>query len=163
MPDAPPSTHQRIYYHRLGTAQSEDDLIYARPDAPNLGFTTDISDDGRYLISHVWDGTDNRNRVYYLDLETKGEFVRLIDVMEAKYNFIGNDGSLFYFETDLEAEFGRIIGIDITQPEKEHWQEIVPETEDAIYLVEMVHNEFIIDRLHHAYHRLYRYSLEGAY
>ena len=161
MPDAPPSTHQRIYYHRLGTPQSEDELIYARPDAPNLGFTTDISDDGRYLISHVWDGTDNRNRIHYLDLETKGEFVRLIDVMEAKYNFLGNDGSLFYFETDLEAEFGRIIGIDITQPEKEHWQEIVPETEDAIYLVEMVHNEFIIDRLHHAYHRLYRYSLDG--
>lgn len=161
MPDAPPSTHQRIYYHRVGTPQSEDELIYARPDAPNLGFSTDLSDNGRYLISHVWDGTDNRNRVYYLDLATKGEFVRLIDVMEAKYNFLGNDDTLFYFETNLDAENGRIIAIDINKPAKEHWQEIVPATEDAIYLSKMVHNEFIIDRLHHAYHRLYRYSLDG--
>ncbi len=163
MPDVPPSTHQRIYYHRVGTPQSEDELIYARPDAPNLGFSTDLSDNGRYLISNVWDGTDNRNRVYYLDLATKGEFVRLIDVMEAKYNFLGNDDTLFYFETDLDAENGRIIAIDINQPAKEHWQEIVPATEDAIHLSKMVHNEFIIDRLHHAYHRLYRYSLDGKF
>lgn len=162
MPDAPPSTHQRIYYHKLNTPQSADELVYARPDAPNLGFNPVLSDDDRFLILQVWDGTDNRNRVYYQDLQTQGDFVRLIDVMEAKYEFLGNDGPLFYFETDLNAENGRIIAINIANPAKEKWQEIIPEGDDALYITQLIHDEFVIVRLHHAYHRLFRYALDGT-
>ncbi|MCB8986035.1 MAG: S9 family peptidase [Ardenticatenaceae bacterium] len=162
MPDAPPSTHQRVYFHRLGTPQSADALVYSRPDAPDLGFAPELSKDGRYLILTVWEGTDVRNRVYYRDLSAGDDFVRLIDVMEAKHDFLTNDGPVFYFITDLEAANGRILAIDISQPDRANWREIVPEQEDVVETAVVVHDEFIIDYLHHAHHRLRRFALDGA-
>ncbi|HID50606.1 MAG TPA: S9 family peptidase, partial [Anaerolineae bacterium] len=162
MPDAPPSTHNRVYFHRLGAPQAEDTLVYARPDAPNLGFAPEITDDGRYLILHVWDGTDTRNRIYYRPLDSDGDFIRLIDVMEAKYHFLGNDGPLFYFETDLAAENGRIIAIPTDQPDRANWQEVVPQSDDVIESSRMVNNQFVVMRLHHASHRLHLYDLDGT-
>lgn len=162
MPDAPPSTHQRVYYHRLGTPQSEDALIYARPDAPELGFQPEVTHDGRYLLLHVWEGTDRRNRIYYRDLHGSSDVVRLLDEMDAKYIFVGNDGPVFYFETDLDAPNGRVIAIDVTQPQRGHWRELIPEQEDAIAFTTLVHDQFIIARLHHAHHRLFVHHLDGA-
>ncbi|HFE66825.1 MAG TPA: S9 family peptidase, partial [Chloroflexi bacterium] len=137
-------------------------LVYARPDAPNLGFAPEITDDGRYLLLHVWDGTDTRNRIYYRPLDSDDEFIRLIDVMEAKYHFLGNDGPLFYFETDLDAENGRIIAIPTDQPDRANWREIIPQSEDVIESSRMVNNRFVVMRLHHASHRLHLYNLDGA-
>lgn len=161
MPDAPPSTHNRVYFHRLGRPQSEDELVYARPDAPDLGFAPEISDDGRYLILHVWQGTDTRNRIYYRPLDAAGDFIRLIDVMEAKYHFLGNDGPLFYFETDLEAANGRIIAIPTDRPDRANWREIIPQASDVIEFSRMVNDQFVVVRLQHASHRLYLYHLDS--
>lgn len=162
MPDAPPSTHQRVYFHRLGAPQSADELVYSRPDAPDLGFAPHLSENGRYLLLTVWEGTDNRNRFYYRDLSTGGDFVRLIDVMEAKYEFLTNDGPVFYFITDLEAANGRILALDISQPDRANWHEIVPEQEDVVETAVVVHDEFIVDYLHHTHHRLRRFALDGT-
>lgn len=162
MPDALPSTHQRVYFHQLFTPQALDMLIYGRPDAPNLGFIPEVTDDGRYLILHVWDGTDNRNRIYYQDLAVGGEFVRLIDVMEAKYEFIANDGPLFYFLTDHDAPNGRVIALDITHPARDQWAEIIPETNDVIDICRLINQQFVVVRLHHASHRLFLYGKDGT-
>ena len=158
LPNASPSTHNRVYFHRLGTPQAEDALVYARPDAPNLGFAPEITDDGRYLILHVWDGTDSRNRIYYRPLASEDDFIHLIDVMEAKYHFLGNDGPLFYFETDLDAANGRIIAIPTDQPDRANWREIIPQSDDVIEFSRMVNNQFVVARLHHASHRLHLYD-----
>lgn len=162
MPDAPPSTHQKVYFHKRGTPQAEDELIYARPDAPNLGFHPQLSDDGRYLILTVWDGTDRRNMVTIRDLHSGGGFVSLIDQMEAKYIYLGNDDHLFCFETDFEADNGRIIAIDLENPVKEKWQEIIPETGEVIDACHIVNDQFVVKRLHHASHRLYLFQKDGS-
>ncbi|MBK8987074.1 MAG: S9 family peptidase [Chloroflexi bacterium] len=168
LPDAPPSTHQRVYFHRLGAPQTDDVLVYARPDAPELGFMAQLTDDGRYLLLTAWDGTDPRNRFYYCDLSAgrdlsaSADFVRLIDEKEAKYDFLTNDGPVFYFVTDLDAPNGRIIAIDVSQPDRANWREIVPEGEDVVETAVVVHDELIIDYLHHAHHRLSRHTLDGA-
>src|SRR2546427_1267792 len=60
---------QRVYYHRLGTDQSQDRLVYERPDQPDCGMNAEMTDDGRYAVLNVWLGPDRRNRVYYLDLK----------------------------------------------------------------------------------------------
>lgn len=160
-PDAPPSTHQRIYFHQLGTAQSKDTLIYARPDAIDLGFAPQISEDGRYLLVQVWQGTDRRNRFYYRDLAENGDFVRLLDDLDARYHFIENDGPLFYFETDLDAENGRIIAIDITQPARENWRELIPEQPQVIDFCVMVNNQFVIAYLQDAHAQLRFFQANG--
>lgn len=161
MPNAAPSTHQRVYFHKLGTKQAEDKLIYARPDDPNLGFNPTLSDDGRYLILTVWVGTDRRNQLIVHDLQSEDEFIYLIDRMEAKYQFLGNDGSVFYLETDLDAENGRVIAIDLKNPTRENWQEIIPQTDEVIEFCRLINQQFVVNRLHHASHRLYLYQKDG--
>ncbi|KAA3662417.1 MAG: S9 family peptidase, partial [Chloroflexi bacterium] len=162
MSDAPPSSHHRVFYHKLGTPQSDDQLVYARPDAPDLGFQPYMTEDSRFLTLHVWEGTDRRNRFYYKDLESDGEFVRLLDDLDAGYNCIGSDDTVFYFQTDFEAENGRVIAIDLTKPARDNWQELIPEQNDAIAFSLMVNNQFVIARLHNAHHWLFVYNLDGT-
>ncbi len=163
MPDALPSTHQRVYYHQLGTAQSEDKLIYARPDAPEMGFFPTVTDNGRYLILTVWESTARLNRIYYRDLETESEFVRLLDDMDGEYLFLGNDDATFYFQTDLGAPNGRFIAIDIDSPDRANWQELISENSDAVAFSQIVHDKFVVARLHHGHHKLHIYALDGTH
>jgi prolyl oligopeptidase len=162
MPAAAPSTHQRVYFHQLGTDQTADLLIYARPDIPELGFDMALSGDGRYLILTGWEDTDPTNRVFVNDSESDEGFVALIPEREHRYEFLTNDGSLFYFWTDFGAENGRVIAIDLEHPAPEAWQEVVPEADEVIETVQVVHDELIVNRLQHAAHRLYRYALDGT-
>src|SRR5882762_8464120 len=98
----------------------------------------EVTDDGRYAVLQVWLGTDRRNRVYYLDLKqakrpkVTGEVVRLLDDFDASYSFVGNDGPVFYFLTDLDASRKRVIAIDTRHPERAHWREIIPQSTDVL-------------------------------
>lgn len=161
MPEAAPNTHQRVYFHQIGTPQDKDKLIYARPDAPNLGFRPQVSDDGRYLLLTVWDGTDRRNRFYYRAIDDSGDFIRLLDKFDAMYRFLGNDDGLFYFHTDLDAENGRLITIDTANNNKLH--ELIPEQSDPIAHALMVNNQLALVRLHNAHHNLHIHHLDGRY
>jgi prolyl oligopeptidase len=67
--------NQKLYYHRVGTPQSEDVLVYARPDHPDWGFNADVSEDGRWLVITVWKGTDDKYMVYYKDLTMRPSFI----------------------------------------------------------------------------------------
>jgi prolyl oligopeptidase len=160
--------NQKLYYHRVGTDQQEDVLVYERPDQPEYGFGGSVTDDGRYLIVNVWHGTDRRNRVHYMDLQdpdaprVDGAIVRLLDDFDASYSFVGNDGSVFYFYTDLDAPRRRLIAIDITQPEREHWREIIAEGDDVMRFVQIVHNTFVANYLHDAHTRVALYQMDGA-
>jgi prolyl oligopeptidase len=152
---------QKVYFHRPGEAQVQDTLVYERPDQKEWIFGTDVSEDGRFLILHVWQGTDVRNRVFYQDLPSGGPVVELISELEAAYAFVGNDGPVFYLRTDLDAPRGRLIAVDTTQPEKSRWRTIIAEGTDTLERVTMVHDEFIALYLHDAYHQLLRFSCEG--
>ncbi|MBK8900810.1 MAG: S9 family peptidase [Anaerolineaceae bacterium] len=162
MPDAPPSTHQQIFFHKVGTPQSKDSIVFARPDAPNLGFHPHVTDDGRTLTLHVWDGTDRRNRFYYRPIDGE-EFIYLLDEMDAAYSFLGNDGPVFYFHTDNGADNGRLIAINVNNPAPANWQTLIPEGDDAIAFSLMVNNEFILGTLHHGHHKLHRYGRDGMH
>lgn len=157
---------QKIYFHRLGTEQAEDVLIYERPDQKEWGFDAHVSEDGDYLVIHVWQGTDVRNRLFYLPLtaqkkKKKNPVVELISELEAAFTFVGNHGSVFYLTTNLDAPKGRLIAIDTLDPKKEKWRTLIPEGDDTLEQIKMVHNEFVALTLHHAHHRLTRYDLNG--
>ena len=150
--DAPPpgqefqalNKFQKLYYHRVSTPQSADVLVYHRPDQPEWGFTPSTTEDGRYLVIQVWKGTDAKYRILYKDLlEPYGMPVDLIDHFENIYAFLGNDGPIFYFRTDLDAPRGRVIAIDIRNPEPEHYREIIPQSENALRRVGLVGNLFV--------------------
>jgi prolyl oligopeptidase len=156
------SYNNKVYWHQRGTPQAEDVLIYERPDAPGLGFHPRVTEDGRYLFLHVWHGTDPTNRVYYRPLASDGDFVRLLDANDASYDLIDNLGSICYFQTDLDAPRGRIVAIDLQRPERERWQEIVPEGEDTLSFVRLVDGKLVVARQHDVKHELSLYDPEGA-
>jgi prolyl oligopeptidase len=153
--------NQKLLFHCLGTAQSADKLIYQRRNQPEWGFDPLISDDGEYLILHVSQGTDSRNRLFYRKLESSNEFTELIPDLEATYNFIGNDESLFYIFTNHQASRGRVVSIDTLEPAKSEWKTIVPEGDDAIENLKIINDQFVIIYLHHAYHVMKRFGLDG--
>ena len=137
-----------VYYHRVGTAQGDDTLVYQRPDHKDWGFGAGVSDDGRFLVIGIWKGTDHRNPVVYRDLEDpKGNMVDLIEGFENKYDFVGNEGPVFFFVTDQAAPMGRLIAIDTRKPDRKNWKEIIPTTKNALQGISMVGNVFIASYL----------------
>ena len=158
---------QRLYYHRLGTDQAQDVLVYERPDQPDWGMNAEVTDDGRYAVLTVWLGTDRRNRVYYRDLKDPrhpritGEVVRLLDDFDASYAFVGNDGPVFYFLTDLDAPRKRVIAIDTRHPERGRWREVIPQGQDVLEGVQIIHDTFVANYMHDASSRLRLFALDG--
>jgi prolyl oligopeptidase len=151
-----------LYYHRVGTSQSDDVLVYKRLDHPDWGFGNSVSEDGRYLIVSIWKGTDHRNPVVYRDLqEPFAGFVELIDNFENKYDFVGNDGPVFYFVTDRDAPTGRLIAIDTRKPDRKNWKEIVPASKNALEGINLVGNLFVASYLKDARSYIRIFSLNG--
>ncbi|MEH2377628.1 MAG: prolyl oligopeptidase family serine peptidase [Nostoc sp.] len=156
--------YQKLYYHQLGKPQSEDILIYHRPDQKEWGFSGGVTEDGHYLIISIWLGTDSKNLVFSKDLTNpNAEVVELINQFEADYSFINNDDSLFYFRTDLNAPRGRVIAIDTKNPAKENWREIIPQSAETLESVGILNNQFVADYLKDAHSQIKIFDLKGAF
>jgi len=112
---------------------------------------------------YVYRGTDPKNRIYYREVESDNDFVRLLDGADAMYEPIGNIGTVFYFHTDLDAPRGRIIAIDIQNPDRKDWKEIVAEQEDTIAYVAMGSNHLVVATMKDARHVLNIYGPEGKH
>ncbi|MBU6228108.1 MAG: prolyl oligopeptidase family serine peptidase [Cyanobacteria bacterium REEB459] len=154
--------YQKLYYHRLGTPQSADQLVYERPDQKEWGFEGTVTEDGRYLVISVWRGTDPHNLVFYQDLsQADSPVIELISQFEANYSLVGNDGYRFWFRSDRNAPRGRLIAIHLHQPQPEDWREIIPEGQDTLQSVSLLNHQFVANYLQDAYTALRVYSLEG--
>ena len=156
--------YQKLYYHRLGAAQSEDKLIYDRPDVKEMLFGGSVTDDGHYLIISVSQDTSPKNRLYYQDLTQPGApVVKLIDDFNARYNFIDNDGPIFWIHTDLDSPRGRLIAIDTRHPEKSNWKTVIPEGPDKLQSVGTVDNLFLLTYLKDARTEVRVHDLKGKF
>jgi len=155
---------QKLYYHTVGTPQSDDKLIYERPDNKELGFGGAVTDDGHYLVIFVWQGTSPKNRLYYKDLtQPNSEVVKLLDDFDAEYRFIDNDGPVFWIRTDLDSPRGRLIAIDTRHPEKSNWKTVVPQGPDKLEEANVVDNLFLISYLKDAKTEVRVHDLKGKF
>lgn len=153
--------YNKVYFHQLGTDQTEDILIHEQPEDKELMFSPFISSDKNYLGLHVSFGTAAENRLYIKPIDTDDPFTRLLDQQDAEYSYITNVGTTFYFKTTLFAPKGRIIAIDLKQPGQENWEEIVPEQNDVMDSIKFVNGQFVIAFLHDAHHQIHFYNQEG--
>lgn len=152
----------KLYYHRLGTAQAADQLIYERPDQKEWNFSGTVTDDGRYLIIHVTRGTFRQNGIFYQDLATPDNpVIELFNQFDASYTFVGNEGHYFYIRTDLNAPLGRVIVVDIREPASGEWHEIIPEAKDTLRGVTLINRQLVTSYLHDAYSRVAIFDQEG--
>jgi prolyl oligopeptidase len=155
---------QKLYYHRLGTPQSEDVLVYHRPDKKEWMIGGGVTDDGRYLIINISTGSSSKNALFYKDLQAKdASVVELINGFDANYGVIDNDGPVFYLRTNLNAPKGRIIAIDTRKPERDNWKELVPQANDVLGGINVVNNMFVTSYLKDARTQLKIFDLNGKF
>ncbi|MEL7508530.1 MAG: prolyl oligopeptidase family serine peptidase [Cyanobacteria bacterium J06554_1] len=152
--------YQKLFYHRLGTPQSEDTLVYERPDEKEWGFQGQVTNDGRYLVISVWRGTERKNLVFYKDLQNpQGEVAELISEFEASYNLIDSEGTTFWFQTDLDASRGRVIALDLTTGNVP--KEIIAEAQETLAGVSLLNQQFVVNYLKDAYTTIQIFDLTG--
>ncbi len=133
----------QVYFHRVGTDQAQDELVYDVEDSESRNPYASVTEDGRYLIINVQEGY-NENGVYFLDLGApNGEVVRLLDEWDALYSFIGNDGPLFYFHTNNDAPRNRVVAIDIRDSDPSAWREVIPEADETLGSASYVGGVFV--------------------
>jgi prolyl oligopeptidase len=155
---------QKLFYHKLGTPQSEDKLIYERPDNKELGFGGSVTNDGHYLVIFVFQGTSPKNRLYYKDLtKPDSEVVKLLDDFDAQYQFVDNDGPVFWIRTDVDAPRGKLIAIDTHHPEKSDWRTLVEQSADKLEDVNVVDNLFLLGYLKDAKTEVRVHDLQGKF
>ena len=154
---------QEVYFHKLGTAQAEDELIYRDPTRECVQYTARVSADGRFLLLSIdWEARI-ANRLYYRPIESDGDFLRLFDELDAEYRYIGNDGDVFYVLTTNDALNWRVIAVDINNPAPENWVDAVPEHEEAIAGVAIVNGQFVVTAMRNARHVVKIYNKDGSF
>ncbi len=154
--------NQKVYFHKLGTLQSEDPLVYEDPENPDRGLYANVTDDGRYLLLTVTEGTNPKKRVFYKDLQsTESKVIKLLNDFDAAYDFIDNIGSVFYFNTDLNAPRYQVIAVDVTKPERGSWKIIIPESPNKLDSVSMVGDQLLCRYLKDAHTKVSAFDLNG--
>lgn len=168
--DAPPdgdalkatNYFMKIFFHKLGTPQSEDKMIFERKDDKEIFLGTGVTDEGRYLIVYQGKGTSPNNVLAIKDLShPDAKILNLIDKPDAAYSPIGNNGTRFWLLTTLDASNGKVIEVDLEHPEREYWKTIVPESKSKLESVTLVHRTLIANYLTDARNEVKLFSEEG--
>ncbi|HXD85394.1 MAG TPA: prolyl oligopeptidase family serine peptidase [Urbifossiella sp.] len=160
--------NQKLYYHELGKPQSADRLVYETPEHPKWTIGGGVSEDGKYLIISIGDGTTSRKvRIVYQTLGSPtggpgGPPIDLIPNHDNKFNFLGNDGGLFYFQTDYQAPKNQVVAIDTKNPDKKNWKTIVGEAKDTLESTDLTGNQFICSYLQDAKSAVKVFDMAGA-
>ncbi|HVU31436.1 MAG TPA: prolyl oligopeptidase family serine peptidase [Sphingomicrobium sp.] len=153
--------HQKVYFHKLGTKQSADRLMFATPDRPELNNSAQVSDDGRWLVISSSSGTDPRFEVTLVDLQNPKAKPRVIvPGFEHNYSFIGNLASNFYFVSDDGAPRQKIVSLDISKP-RPVARTVVPEDEATLDGANLVGGKLVASYLADAKTEVRVYSPSG--
>ena len=148
--------NQQLRFHKLGEAQDRDALIYQRPDHKDWEFEPQLSENGRYLIIHVTEGTKPQNLVFYQDLQTApGKTIEINKTFDAEYRFLDNRGTKFYFRSTNGALKGRVITIDVAA--RNAIAEVIPEKrsvlDQAVLLGDFLYLNYQEDVVAHLFRR----------
>jgi prolyl oligopeptidase len=155
--------NHKLFFHQLGTPQSQDKLIYERTDQKEWLFNAGVTDDGRYLIITVQRGTDPKNRIFFKNLvDPNSKVVELLDKADAEYSFIDNDGPVFIFRTNLNAPLGRVISINTCKSLPAKIDEVIPESKDKLEAVSSVGDHFVALYLKDAHSAVRLFKFDGS-
>ncbi|MBY0285071.1 MAG: prolyl oligopeptidase family serine peptidase, partial [Sphingomonas sp.] len=153
--------NQKVYFHKLGTAQSADRLVYATPDHPKFGHSPSVTDDGRWLLITTTQGTDRRYQITALDLTKANAKPRtVIAGLEYEWALAGNVGSKFYFKTNNGAPLLRLVSIDVGGA-KPVAVEVIPEDKATLESANIVGGQIFAEYLADVKSEVRRYSLNG--
>jgi prolyl oligopeptidase len=159
---------KKIYYHRLGTAQSADRLLYERPDEPLLFIDAYIDETGRYLWIVTNKGTSNKNELFVKDLgnplspRIDAPVRSLYAGHTAAYEPLGVVGGVLYLRTDRDAPNGKVVSVAIDKPDVANWKSIVAESKNAIESTRLIAGKLAVNSLVDVASEVKFYNLDGT-
>lgn len=159
--------NQKLLFHRLGTPQETDSLVYQRADKPDWMIYASMLEDKRYLSLYVYDANiAAANGIFYIDMESEDrEVVELLDDFDASYYMLEAVDGIFYMMTDLDAPRFRVVAVDPSSPERENWVEIIPESEMTLDWVSILNGgETLLAKYQwEGYDTVLRYDRQGNF
>lgn len=162
--------YQQLFYHRIGTKQSEDILCLKFDDEPNWMGHAEVSDCGNYVVLDISKSCDPVNKLWVCDLRSIGHeitgelpFIKLIDNFDAKYSYVTNEGSVFTFKTNLKALKEKLVTVDLAKYESEGWKDLVAEKDDVLQGVYCINkNKLLLNYMHDCKDQLFLYDLNSG-
>ena len=158
--------YQKVFFHKVGTAQGDDELVYERPDKPDWGFGADVTDDGRWLLIYQSEGTNRENRIFLRDLQDpNGKIEPFLDRFDASYNVVGNDGATFYVVTDKDAPRYRVVAIEKGKADSTAWKTLIAQgpNRDVLSSASLIANRFVTVWRVDAHEKLKLFALDGTF
>jgi len=151
----------KVYYHKIGTKQEEDVLIYEDPSKPKRGFSAQTTDDERFLIIYLTEGT-SKNAFMVKDLsDDKSKFVTIVDDFKNNYGVVDNIEDKLLVRTDFNAPNYKLVLIDPKNPSKENWIDVIPESKNVLQSVRIIGGKIIATYLQDVAHHVYIFDLNG--
>ena len=151
----------KLMFHKIGTDQAEDYVVYENPDQPRWGWGINVIKDTNIKILSISEGTDEKNRLY-IQLNTGEKFIPLINELIGAYNFIDSKDGILWFYTTEGAPNGKIVNLEIKNSSFV-WNEVIQETENSIRSVNVVNNSFVINYLVDTFSSIKIFDLSGNF
>jgi len=158
------NNNHMLCFHKLGTPQAEDRLVYQRPDQPEWYLGGSVTDDGRWLVISAGKGTNPESSLFLQDLSKPGSPVEpFLDKMDATYGIVDNEGDRFFVSTNQGAPRNRLVAIRKGQTDSAQWAEIIPQAKgkDVLESVSLVGGRFVATWMRDAHSAIEFYDLKG--
>ena len=155
------NTAPKLMFHKLGTSQSEDIIIYENPDKPRWGWGINVVKDSEIKFLSISNGTDERNRLY-VQLNRDESFIPLIDELIGAYQYLDSKDDIHWFYSTENAKNGKVVSLQIKNGSFV-WNDVVPEKAESIRGVNLINNSIVITYLVDTFSEINFYTLEGSF
>jgi prolyl oligopeptidase len=163
VPAGEENRHKRVYWHQVGTPQSDDPLVYADTADKDLMVVPTVTDDGRQLVLSLGKGAQPPSRILYRETGREGTFVPLLDLPGREAVFIEAASRTAYVLTTAGAPRRRIVAVNLDRPQPEHWRTVVPQTANVIEAAQLVGNRLVVVTQQNASNRIKLFHLDGRF
>ncbi len=155
------NTSPKLMFHKLGTPQSDDKIIYENPDKPRWGWGISVVKESDTKFLSISNGTDERNRLY-VQLKKGEEFIPLIDELIGAYQYLDNKDDIYWFYSTEGAKNGKVVSLQIKNGSFV-WSDVISEDINSIRGVNFINNNIAVTYLIDTFSEVRFFSLDGSY
>lgn len=152
--------YHKVYYHKIGTLQNADVLVYEDNEHPQMTIGGGLTEDERFLIINKSEGTSG-DEIWVKDLRLNGGFTLLIKGFDTETNVVDNDGDRLLVKTNMDAPNYKLVSIDPKNPAKENWIAIIPSTTNLQEGAATAGGKLFLTYLENAASKVYQCDLTG--
>ena len=155
------NTAPKLMFHKLGTSQSEDVVIYENPNKPRWGWGISVVDDSEIKFLSISNGTDERNRLY-VQLSKNSSFIPLIDELIGAYQYLDSKDNVHWFYSTENAKNGKVVSLEI-KSDSLVWNDVISESDHSIRGVNFINNSIVVTYLVDTFSEINFYTLDGSF